>query len=229
VRVVSIPELSKELCGGTHVKATGEIGLFKIRHEGGIAAGVRRIEAVTGIQAYEYFKSLEDEIRSLSEIVKESPGRIAPKVGKNLKERKDLLCEIGSLKRELAELRGGDIIDQIREVDGVKVLSHRADHLSPEELREHADRLRDRVGSGVVVAGSENKGKVALIAMVTNDLTRKIHAGNLIKEVARITGGGGGGRPDMAQAGGTDASKLDEALNKVFDLVHEQMTVTGKI
>lgn len=229
VRVVSIPELSKELCGGTHVQATGEIGLFKIRHEGGIAAGVRRIEAVTGIQAYEYFKSLEDEIRSLSEIVKESPGRIAPKVGKNLKERKDLLCEIGSLKRELAELRGGDIIDQIREVDGVKVLSHRADHLSPEELREHADRLRDRVGSGVVVAGSENKGKVALIAMVTNDLTRKIHAGNLIKEVARITGGGGGGRPDMAQAGGTDASKLDEALNKVFDLVHEQMTVTGKI
>ncbi len=224
VRVVSIPELSSELCGGTHVHATGEIGLFKVQHEGGIAAGVRRIEAVTGIKAYEYFKNLEDEIRSLSEIVKESPGRIAPKVEKTLKERKDLLQELGSLKRELAELRGGDIIEQIRDVEGVKVLSHRADHLSAEELREHADRLRDRVGSGVVVAGSENKGKVALIAMVTKDLTRRIHAGNLIKEVARITGGGGGGRPDMAQAGGTDASKLDDALDKVFDLVREQIT-----
>lgn len=228
VRVVSIPELSMELCGGTHVHATGEIGLFKIQHEGGIAAGVRRIEAVTGAQAYEYFKGLEGEIRSLSDMVKESPGRIAPKVEKTLKERKDLLQEIGSLKRELAELRGGDIIELIRDIDGVKVLSHRVDQLSPEELREHADRLRERVGSGVVVAGSENKGKVALIAMVSKDLTRRIHAGNLIKEVARITGGGGGGRPDMAQAGGTDASKLDDALNKVFDLVREQMTAAGK-
>ncbi|MEK6776408.1 MAG: alanine--tRNA ligase [bacterium] len=228
VRVVSIPELSMELCGGTHVHATGEIGLFKIQHEGGIAAGVRRIEAVTGAQAYEYFKGLEGEIRSLSDMVKESPGRIAPKVEKTLKERKDLLQEIGSLKRELAELRGGDIIELIRDIDGVKVLSHRVDQLSPEELREHADRLRERVGSGVVVAGSENKGKVALIAMVSKDLTRRIHAGNLIKEGARITGGKGGGRPDMAQAGGTDASKLDDALNKVFDLVREQMTAAGK-
>jgi len=222
VRVISIPDLSRELCGGTHVDATGEIGLFKVMHEGGIAAGVRRIEAVTGTQAYENFKNLESEVLSLSELVKGTPGQIVPKVEKTLKERKELLQQIGDLKKELAEFRDGDLSDQIRDVDGIKVLSQRTENLSPEELREYADRLRDRVGSGVVVIGSENKGKVSLIAMVTKDLTKKIHAGNLIKEIARMTGGSGGGRPDMAQAGGKDASKLDEALKRVFDIIHEQ-------
>jgi alanyl-tRNA synthetase len=204
------------------VDATGEIGLFKVMHEGGIAAGVRRIEAVTGTQAYENFKNLESEVLSLSELVKGTPGQIVPKVEKTLKERKELLQQIGDLKKELAEFREGDLSEQIRDVDGIKVLAQRTENLSPGELREYADRLRDRVGSGVVVIGSENKGKVSLIAMVTKDLTKKIHAGNLIKEIARMTGGSGGGRPDMAQAGGKDASKLDEALKRVFDIIHEQ-------
>ncbi len=228
VRMVSIPDLSKELCGGTHVHATGDIGLFKIQHEGGIAAGVRRIEAVTGSQAYEYFKGVENNLLTLSEIVKGSPDQVVSKVEKALQERKRLLQEVGALKQELTDQKLEDLSDLTHDVDGIKVLSQRADNLSPEELREYADRLRDRLGSGVVVAGSENRGKVGLIAMVTKDLTRKVHAGNLIKEVARITGGGGGGRPDMAQAGGKDPSKLDDALKKVLDIVRKQMSSVGK-
>jgi alanyl-tRNA synthetase len=191
---------------------------------------VRRIEAVTGTRAYEYFKEMESEVRSLSELVKEAPGRIASKVERALKERKSLAQEVGTLKREIAELRGGDPSDAIQDIDGIKVLASRSDNLSPEELREYADRLRDRIGSGVVVLGSETKGKVALLAMVTKDLVKRVHAGNLVKEVARITGGGGGGRPDMAQAGGKDPSKLDDALKRVFDIVREMIgsVKTGK-
>jgi alanyl-tRNA synthetase len=227
VRVVSIPGLSRELCGGTHIDRTGQIGLFKLVHEGGIAAGVRRIEAVTGRAAYDRFKAYESELFSLSEMVKDVPGRIVPKVEKVLKERKDLAQEVGVLKKEIAGLKGGEIAEQIREVEGVKVLSQRMDRLSVEELRDYADQLKDRIGSGVVVAGTENDGKVALVAMVTRDLKGKVHAGNLIREVAKITGGGGGGRPDMAQAGGKDASKLDEALERAVEIVRGQLVSAG--
>jgi alanyl-tRNA synthetase len=223
VRMVQIPELSKELCGGTHVHATGDIGLVKITHEGGIAAGVRRIEAVTARSAYECLKGYETELLNVSEIVKGSPGQIAPKVEKVLKEKKELLHEVGSLKREIAELRGGDIADQIREVDGIRILSQRMDRLSPDELRTYADKLKGQIQSGVVVAGSENEGKVAFVVMVTPDVAGKVHAGKLVKAVAQITGGGGGGRPDMAQAGGKDASKLDDALQQVMELVQQQL------
>ncbi len=223
VRVISIPGLSKELCGGTHIGRTGEIGLFKIVHEGGIAAGVRRIEAVTAEQAYRSFKAFESELLNLSELVRGVPGEIVPRVEKIIRERKALASEVAALKRELAELKGGDLAKEIREVEGIKVLSRRMDRLSIEELRGFADQARDKIGSGVVVAGTVNDGKVALVAMVTRDLTGKVHAGNLIREVAKITGGGGGGRPDMAQAGGKDPSKLDQALSLVTDLVREQV------
>jgi alanyl-tRNA synthetase len=223
VRLVSIPDLSKELCGGTHVRATGEIGLIKVLHEGGIAAGVRRIEAVTGEAAYDHYAGIEAELRDLSERLKVAPGELAGKVEKLLQERKDLLREVSDLKREMAEQQGQDLSEQIRDVDGVKVLAHRMDRLSPEELREFADRLRDQLGSGVVVAGSEREGKVALVAMVSRDLDGKVHAGHLIRDVARITGGGGGGRSDMAQAGGKDPSRLDDALEKVVELVRDQI------
>ncbi len=223
VRLVSIPELSKELCGGTHVNATGEIGLIKVLHEGGIAAGVRRIEAITGKAAYDHYAGLEAELLDLSERLKASPGELVGKVEKLLQERKELLREITNLRRDLAEQKGQDLSAQIRDVDGVKVLAHRMDRLSPEELREFADRLRDRLGSGVVVAGSEKEGKVALVAMVSRDLDGKVHAGHLIRDVARITGGGGGGRSDMAQAGGKDPSRLDDALDKVIEFVRDQM------
>ncbi|MDX1764803.1 MAG: alanine--tRNA ligase-related protein, partial [bacterium] len=222
VRMVQIPELSKELCGGTHVHATGDIGLVKVTHEGGIAAGVRRIEAVTGRSAYEYLKGFEREVLTLAEMVKGSPGQIAPKVEKVLREKKDLLQELGSLKREMADLRGGDVAEQVREVAGIKVLSQRMDRLSPEELRAYADKLKDRIQSGVVVAGSAHDGKIAFVAMVTADLTDRVHAGKLVKAVAQLTGGGGGGRPDMAQAGGKDLAKLDDALAQVADLVGGQ-------
>jgi len=223
VRVVSIPGLSSELCGGTHVRATGEIGLFKITHEGGVSSGVRRIEAVTGRSAYETFRELEEELLDLSEMVKGLPGEIAPKVEKVLRERKELLQEVGALKREIADLRSGSLSDQILDVEGVRVLSQRVDHLTVSELREYADKLRDQLQSGVVVAASENDGKVSFVTMVTKDLSSRVHAGNLIREVARITGGKGGGRPEMAQAGGKDASKIGEALEKVPEIIRAQL------
>ncbi len=227
VRVISIPDLSKELCGGTHIGRTGEIGLLKIVHEGGIAAGVRRIEAVTGYSAYQSFKSSESELLNLSELVRGAPGEIGPKVEKIIRERKALASEVAALKRELAEVKGGDLAKEAQEVEGIKVLSRRMDRLSIEELRDFADQAKDKIGSGVVVAGTVNDGKVALVAMVTKDLSGKVHAGNLIREVAKMTGGGGGGRPDMAQAGGKDPSKLDQALEEVTEIIRGQLTPGG--
>ncbi|NOY53325.1 MAG: alanine--tRNA ligase [Deltaproteobacteria bacterium] len=227
VRVISIPGLSKELCGGTHIDRTGEIGLFKIVHEGGIAAGVRRIEAVTADSAYRSFKSSESELLSLAEMVRGAPGEIVSKVEKILRDRKALTAEVAALKRELAAAKGGDLDEDVQEVEGIRILSRRMDRLSIEELRDFADQARDKIGSGVIVAGSANDGKVALVAMVSRDLTGKVHAGNLIREVAKVTGGGGGGRPDMAQAGGKDPSRLDEALSMVADLVRQQVGPAG--
>jgi alanyl-tRNA synthetase len=221
VRVMRIGSRSTELCGGTHVKRAGDIGLFKITAEVGIAQGVRRIEAVTGQGALEYLRKVEGELGHVAERVRSTPFEAAVRVDKLLEELRAQRREIEELKRKMA-MGGGagrDLLAAVREVGGVKVLSTRADVGDPKALREVADQLRDKLKSGVVVLGGVTDGKVALVAAVTADLTARIHAGKIIGEVAKLVGGKGGGRPDLAQAGGSDASRLDEALESVYRLI----------
>jgi alanyl-tRNA synthetase len=213
VRMVSMGDFSKELCGGTHTSRTGDIGLFKITSEGGIAAGVRRIEAVTGRGALDYVRSLEQEISSVCERLRGSRGELVVKVDRLLEEKKEREREIEKLKTKLASKMTGDILDGLRDVNGVPVLSRLVeDGASPKDLREYADRLRDRLKSGVALLGAETDGKAMLIAIVTTDLTDRFHAGTIVKKAAAMLGGSGGGRADMAQAGGPDVGKLRSAL-----------------
>ena len=223
VRVVRFGEVSKELCGGTHVEATGQIGVFKITSETGIAAGVRRLLAVTGRGALERFQEFEKSLSSLAETMKTAPDELATKVKSLLTRQKELEREVGQLTAKLS-LTGLDaILQQAREVRGVKVVCAKIALDSPKTLREIGDRMRDAIGSGVVVLGGELQGKAALLAIVTRDLTQKCHAGKIISEVALVVGGSGGGRPDMAQAGGAMPDKLDEALAGVYRIVEVQM------
>jgi alanyl-tRNA synthetase len=220
VRVMRIGSRSVELCGGTHVKRAGDIGLFKITQEIGIAQGVRRIEAVTGAGALDYVRKLEGELGHVAGAVRSAPFEAAGRVDKLLDELKAQRREIEDLKRKMAMGGGGrDLMSQVREVAGVKVLATRADVGDPKALREVADQLRDKLKSGVVVLGGVADGKVALVAAVTQDLTARIHAGKIIGEIAKLVGGRGGGKPDLAQAGGSDAGKLDEALESVYRLI----------
>ncbi|HWE29185.1 MAG TPA: alanine--tRNA ligase, partial [Polyangia bacterium] len=221
VRVMSIGGRSVELCGGTHVRRAGDIGLFKITQELGIAQGIRRLEAVTGAGAIEYVRKLEGELGHVAERVKVGPFETAARVEKLQDELKAMRREIEDLKRKMAMGGGGrDLLAGVREVGGIKVLATRADVGDPKALREVADQLRNKLGSGVIVLGGVGEdGKVALVAAVSADLTGKIHAGKIIGEVSSAVGGKGGGKPDMAQGGGTDATKLDAALERVFALV----------
>ncbi|HEY1584070.1 MAG TPA: alanine--tRNA ligase, partial [Polyangia bacterium] len=213
VRVMRIGSRSVELCGGTHVRRAGDIGLFKITSEIGVAQGVRRIEAVTGAGALDYVRKVEGELGHVAGAVRSSPFEAAVRVDKLLDELKQQRREIEDLKRKMAMGGGGrDLMSQVRDVAGVKVLSTRADVGDPKALREVADQLRDKLKSGVVVLGGVADGKVALVAAVTADLTGRVHAGKIIGEIAKIVGGRGGGKPELAQAGGSDAGQLDEAL-----------------
>jgi alanyl-tRNA synthetase len=219
VRVMRIGRRSVELCGGTHVRRAGDIGLFKIRSEAGIAQGVRRIEAVTGMGAVEYAQKLQGELAHAAELVRAPMWSIASQIERLQKEIKDRDRRIEELQRKLASGGGRDLLADARDVGGVKVLSSRTDVGDPKALREVADQLRDKIKSGVVVLGGVADGKVALVAAVTPDLTGRIQAGKIIAEVAKLVGGKGGGKPDLAQGGGTDPSKLDEALQAVFRIV----------
>ena len=220
VRVLRIGSRSVELCGGTHVKRAGDIGLFKIVAELGIAQGVRRIEAVTGAGALEWVRRVEGELNHVAERIKVSPFEVALRVEKLQEELKAQRREIEDLKRKMALGGGGrDLMSGVREIGGIKVLSARSDVGDPKALREVADQLRDKLQSGVVVLGGVADGKVALVAAVTADLAARVHAGKIIGEVAKIVGGKGGGRPDLAQAGGSDPSRLDEALETVYRLI----------
>ena len=220
VRVMRIGSRSVELCGGTHVRRAGDIGLFKITAEIGIAQGVRRIEAVTGAGALDYVRKVEGELGHVAGAVRSNPFEAALRVDKLLEELKAQRREIEDLKRKMAMGGSGrDLLSGVREVAGVKVLSTRADVGDPKALREVADQLRDKLKSGVIVLGGVADGKVALVAAVTADLTGRVHAGKIIGEVAKIVGGRGGGKPELAQAGGSDASKLDEALASVYSLI----------
>jgi alanyl-tRNA synthetase len=215
VRVVSVPGFSLELCGGTHVRATGDIGPFVITEEGGVAAGVRRIEAVTGAGAIVWIQQQRDSFGRLLSTLGTTATQ-APEIVQRLHaDSKRLAREVDQLKMKIA-LGGGAggaaASDEPQIIDGVKLVTKRVSGLEKSALRNLSDTLRDRLGSGVVVIASENEGKVSLVVAVSKDLTSKVKAGNLVKELAPIVGGGGGGRPDFAEAGGKDPSKIDALL-----------------
>ncbi|MBK1813772.1 alanine--tRNA ligase [Clostridium sp. YIM B02505] len=220
VRVVSIGDFSKELCGGTHVSNSGQIGVFKIVSETGVAAGIRRIEGLTGFNAIRHFESKSEIIREVSSALKCNEKDILRKVHSQTVDLKEKEKEIQELKLKMVQGSENDILDSAREIKGVKVVVSTVEGLDGNALRDLADKIRNKVGNGVVVLGSAAEGKVNLVAMATRDAIEKgIHCGKIIKEVATIAGGGGGGRPDMAQAGGKNPEKLEEALAKVNELV----------
>ena len=219
VRVVRIGDFSTELCGGTHLDTTGQIGFFKVDTEGAVAAGVRRIEAVAGTAAIEAVTRQQRVLREIGDILKASPAEAPQRLRKLLDEQRALERQLQELEGKLARSKADDLVAGARQVNGVAVVAGRIDGLDGDALRAVADRLRDRLGSGVVCVGSVVDGKVNLVAAVTKDLTKRYHAGKLVQEVARAVGGGGGGRPDLAQAGGKEPAKLDAALDGVYDAV----------
>ena len=219
VRVISLSTFSKELCGGTHTGQTGNIGLFKIVGESSVASGVRRIEALTGGQAIEHVQQLSGIVRDLSLRIKEKPKDLPLKIENILDHQKSLEKEVERLKANLAIKSSEKYDDDIRSVNGMKVLSKRVAVETPAALRDLADRLKEKLKSGIVVLGSVVGAKALLIVVVSKDLTDQYHAGNIVKQISVIVGGGGGGRPDMAQAGGTRPENLDQALEKVYELL----------
>lgn len=229
VRMISVGDFSRELCGGTHARRTGDLGLFKIISEGGIAAGVRRIEALTGLEALRYVRSVEDELKGVAERLKGTRGELVRKLERLLEEKKTREREIEALKIKLAKGVTANVLEGIQEIKGVRVLSKVVEDVSnPKELREYADRVRDKLESGVALLGARADGKALLIALVTKDLTDRFHAGHLVKKAASIVGGSGGGRPDMAQAGGPDVVALDQAVGAAADYVQNQSDGSGK-
>ena len=219
VRVVSLSDFSKELCGGTHTAKTGDIGLFKIVSEASIASGVRRIEALTGQEALAYVQQTARLLEDTAHMVKEKPDRLPAKIGKMQSDLKALEKELERLKAKIvtdsAQVGG----DAIKSVNNTKVLIQKVAADSPAALRDLADRFKEKIKSGIVVLGSVNGPKAFLIVAVTKDLTDRFHAGNVIKQIASTVGGSGGGRPDMAQAGGTQPENLDQALEKAYQIL----------
>ena len=221
VRVLRIGDFSTELCGGIHVQRAGDIGLFKIVGESGVAAGVRRIEALTGEAAYDWVKAGERVIQTVGERVKAGRDNLDEKIQQLLERSRSLEKELERLKGKLASASGDDLVSQAVEIDGVKVLAEKIEECDPKALRDLVDQLRNKLGSAAVVLGTVKDGKVSLIAGVTKDQTGRIKAGELVNAVAIQVGGKGGGRPDLAQAGGTDPGKLDEALQSVPEWVRQ--------
>jgi alanyl-tRNA synthetase len=219
VRVVAIGGESLEFCGGTHVRRAGDIGLFKILSETGVAQGVRRIEAVTGAGALDYVRKLEGELGRAGERLRAAPLEVAGRVEKLQGELKAKDKEIAELRHKLATGSGGQTGASVREVHGIKVLAQRTDVADAKALRDVGDQLRDKLGSGVVVLFGVEGQKVSILTMVSKDLTARVHAGKLAGALAEMVGGKGGGRPDMAQAGGNDPSQVDAALTRIGDLI----------
>lgn len=224
VRVVEIGDYSMELCGGTHVANSGNIGLFKILSESGIGAGLRRIEAVTGPGALHQWAEQTQLLQKVAATIKAAPGEILRKSEALLEQLKATEREVALLQSKLAKFEANNILDQVVDIQGVKVLAAKVTAADMDALRNMGDMLRDKLGSGIVVLGSVAEEKVNFVAMVTKDVVAKgAHAGNIVKEVAKVAGGGGGGRPDMAQAGGKDPAKLEEALAQVNKVVTGQL------
>jgi len=224
VRVVRMGDFSTELCGGTHVKNTSEISSFKILSEAGVAAGVRRIEALTSDGLIRHYENVEEELHAAATAAKSTPADLKTKIESMMEEIKALHSENEKLKSKLAKEAMGDVMDQVQEVKGVKVLTVRADGVDMNGLRNLGDQLKEKLGEGVVVIASVLDGKVNLMAAVTDEAQKKgAHAGNLIKAIAGLVGGGGGGRPNMAQAGGKNPEGVADALAKVAEVVSEQV------
>ena len=224
VRVVSMGEFSKEFCGGTHVKNTADIKAFKILSESGIAAGTRRIEAITGDNVLSYYAEVEKTLNEAAKAAKCSTADLTDKITKMLAEIKALNSEIESLKSKAAKESLGNVENDIKEVNGVKVIATKVSGVDMNGLRDLGDQLKTKIESGVVVIASETDGKVNLIAMVTDDAIKKgAHAGNLIKEISGLVGGGGGGRPNMAQAGGKNPAGIADALQEAKNVLEQQL------
>jgi alanyl-tRNA synthetase len=220
VRVVSMGNFTKELCGGTHVKNTSDIGLFKIVTETGIAAGVRRIEAVAGKYALAYYDQKEKQLNEVSELLKASPEEAAKKVQSQLSRIKELTKEVERLTAKLTGAAASDASSKVREINGIPVLALVMDSMDMNALRNAADTFKNKLGTVLVVLGAEFKGKANFVVTATKNLLDKpIHCGKIIAQIAQIAGGGGGGRPDMAQAGGKDPSKIKEAVEAIYDIV----------
>ena len=224
VRVVCMGDFSKELCGGTHVTNTSEITLFKIVSEAGVAAGVRRIEALTGTNVMKYYAEMEKEQKAIAAALKSNTADILDKIAHLQEEVKALQSENESLKSKMAQSSLGDVMSQVKEIKGVKVLATALKDVDMNGLRDLGDQLKEKLGEGVVVLASVNGGKVNLMATATDGAMKAgAHAGNLIKAIAQIVGGGGGGRPNMAQAGGKNPDKVDEAVAAVYGVVEGQL------
>ena len=227
VRVVTIPDdasprgyYSKELCGGTHVIRTGAIGMFKIVAEQSTAAGVRRVEAITGDRALAEYQRVLTTLRTSASMVNSSEEQLIPALERQLEQIKALEKQLGGLERKAAGSQAAGLMDSVREVKGVKVLAALVPAgTSREALRQMVDSLRQKLGSGLVVLASADDGKVALITGVTKDLIPKLHAGKIVQELAKMVGGSGGGRPDLAEAGGKDTTGIESALRTIYPLI----------
>ncbi len=224
VRVVNAGDFSVEFCGGTHVKNTGVISALKIVSESGVAAGVRRIEALTSKGLFAYYNHMEATLNEAAKLVKANPDQLTEKISHLLGENKALNSEIESLKSKMAKDAMGDVSDQVTEVLGVKLIAARVDGVDMNGLRDLGDQLKDKIDEGVVVLASAVEGKVSLVAMATETAVKAgAHAGNLIKAIAGLVGGGGGGRPNMAQAGGKNPAGIDDAIAKVAQVLEGQL------
>jgi len=219
VRVVSMNDFSKELCGGTHTDMTGNIGFFKITGESSVASGIRRIEALTGAAAVEYIQKDSKIINDSARLLKENSEAVPGRIKKILSVQKSLEKEVERLKAKIAMGSADWTEEDIKSINDIKVLAKKVTVGTPAELRDLADRFKEKIKTGIVVLGSSADSKALLIVVVTKDLTDRFHAGKIVKEVASVVGGGGGGRPDMAQAGGTKPENLDQALEKVYEVV----------
>ncbi|RME57021.1 MAG: alanine--tRNA ligase [Deltaproteobacteria bacterium] len=226
VRVVRIGDFSIELCGGTHVSHTGEIGYLKLTGESGISAGVRRVEAVSGPGAWRYVDRLQRELREIAEMVKAGGGNVTEKVGKILQRQKQLEQNLEALQARLSEAASNEILRNVREIGGTKVLAARVESEDPKGLRELYDRLKGRLDNAVMLLGATHDGRVMLLCGVTGAARKRFHAGKLIGQIARIVGGRGGGRPEMAQAGGNRPEALEAALEKLYEMVTERTDET---
>lgn len=219
VRLVQVGGVSAELCGGTHTQRSGDIGLFRIASETGVAAGVRRIEALTGDEAWRAVKREEGELQAIAAVLKAKPGEVADKVQRLLKQHKETEKALQALEAKISMGHSKDLVSCARTIKGIQVLSGRVDVKDPKSLRETADRLKNQIRSGIILLGAEADGKAMLLLLVTPDLKEQYPAQNLIRKLAKYVGGTGGGRPDMAQAGGTNVDGLCQALEEVYEMI----------
>ena len=221
VRVVKIGETSLELCGGCHVQRTGDIGCFKILSESAVAAGVRRIEAVCAASGIEVLQERDQQLLATAHLLSVRPDELETRLQTLLSENKRLSREVDKWKQAAATGSGDDLMSNVSEIKGVKTLILQVDDMDAKNLRAVLDKCKNKIGSGIVVLGSDAGGKVALAAGVTQDLTDRIRAGNIVSQLAPLVGGGGGGRADMAQAGGKDVEKLPDAMKQAINIVNE--------